>query len=374
MADVKKLLIGGAWVEGIGAKENRDWAARSPECRKEVLARAADIGRLLAREEDKTLAEATGEALRAAQVFHFFAAEAVRLSGEKGVSIRPGVEVEVAREPLGVIGLITPWNFPIAIPAWKTAPALAAGNAVVLIPAELTPGCAHILAEILVEAGVPAGVFNLVMGSGSVIGNALVRHPDVAAISFTGSEPVGRSIAVGYAEAMKKVQLEMGGKNPMVVLDDADLDTAVAACLNGVFLHRSAVHRVVASDRSRRHPRCVCERAGCRTPRVGRGRSAGRRHPDPAGRFGTTQIGPVVSERQLSANLRYVDLATEEGCAVHGGQRMDADGYFQAPALFWAQQTPCAAAAKKSLAPAPVSFAWRISTKRWPPPMTPTSG
>lgn len=278
------------------------WAKASPQLRSDVLRRAGDLllakadamGRLLAREEGKTLAEAKGEALRAAQLFHFYAGEPLRAPGEKHASIRDGVEVEVVREALGVVGLITPWNFPIAIPAWKTAPALAAGNAVILKPADLTPGCAHLLAEVLTEAGCPPGVFNLVMGRGSEIGAALVAHPDVAAISFTGSERVGRGIARGCAEGMKKVQLEMGGKNPMVVTAKADIDLAVGACLNGAFF--STGQRCTASSRLIVEGPVLAEFtdklvAAMTALRIG--------DPlDPA-----TQIGPVVSEAQLSGNL-----------------------------------------------------------------------
>ena len=182
----------------------------------EILARKDEIGRLLAREEGKTLAEGIGETVRAGQIFLFFSGEALRMAGEKLASVRPGIDVEITREPLGVIGLITPWNFPIAIPAWKIAPALAYGNCVVLKPAELVPATAHALAEIIARAGLPAGVFNLVMGRGSVIGEAMLRHKDVAGISFTGSVATGRRIAATCIESepMKKVQLEMGGKIP----------------------------------------------------------------------------------------------------------------------------------------------------------------
>lgn len=365
MTEIRHHLIAGQWVGSLASSENRNpanpqdliglyakggaaevehavaaalqaqpaWATASPQLRSDVLRRAGDLilarvdalGRLLTREEGKTLAEAKGEVLRAAQLFHFFAGECVRNPGEKLTSIREGVEVDVMREPLGVVGLITPWNFPIAIPAWKTAPALAAGNTVVLKPADLTPGCAHALAQILQEAGCPAGVFNLVMGPGSEIGTALVEHPDVAAISFTGSERVGRGIALGCARGMKKVQLEMGGKNPMVVLDDADLDVAVAACLNGAFF--STGQRCTASSR-------LIVTAGIHDRFVARlnAAMADLRIGDPL--LAETQIGPVVSARQLAGNLDYVQIARDEGCEVVGGQQLDLPGHFQAPALF----------------------------------------
>src|ERR1700754_2475080 len=161
----------------------------------ESMARKDELGALLAREEGKTLPEAIGETIRAAQIFEFFAGEALRLAGEVVPSVRPGIGVEITREPLGVVGVITPWNFPIAIPAWKIAPALAYGNCVVMKPADLVPGCSWALAEIISRSGIPAGVFNLVMGRGSVIGDALVTNPQVDAISFTGSVGVGRQIA-----------------------------------------------------------------------------------------------------------------------------------------------------------------------------------
>ena len=187
-----------------------------------------EIGRLLAREEGKH-SEAVGETVRAAQIFKFFSGEALRVTGDALASVRPDMDVEVTREPLGTIGIITPWNFPIAIPAWKIAPALAYGNTVLFKPADLTPGCGHMLASIIHQAGCPKGVFNLVMGRGSVVGEAMVENPLINGISFTGSVPIGRALAVKAAEHMKKLQLEMGGKNPMVVMDDADLDVSIPA-------------------------------------------------------------------------------------------------------------------------------------------------
>ena len=232
-----------------------DWAGASPQVRHDVLEKAGalimsrkdELGRLLAREEGKTLAEAVGETIRAAQIFKFFAGEALRNLGDAVASVRPGVDVMMEREAVGIVGLITPWNFPIAIPAWKIAPALAFGNAVVMKPAELTPACAWELAKILDEAGCPKGVFNLVMGAGSVIGARIAEHPDIDAVSFTGSVPTGRQIGVTCASLGKKVQMEMGGKNPMVVMDDADLQVAIGACLNGAFF--STGQRCTASSR-----------------------------------------------------------------------------------------------------------------------------
>ena len=268
-----KLYIGGAWSDGAHAAEDINpsdlhdvvglyaqasaadcgsavdaarqaapaWAASTPQQRfdaldfigGEILARKEELGRLLAREEGKTLPEAVAEVARAGGIFKYFAGEALRLGGEHVPSVRPGVEVDVLREPLGVVALITPWNFPFAIPAWKTAPAIAFGNTVVLKPAELVPACAWALAEIISRSGIPAGVFNLLAGKGSVLGDALVGNKDVAAVSFTGSAAVGRRIASACAARLARVQLEMGGKNPLVVLDDAALDVAVSAAANG---------------------------------------------------------------------------------------------------------------------------------------------
>ncbi|MFN7101870.1 MAG: aldehyde dehydrogenase family protein, partial [Pseudorhizobium sp.] len=184
----------------------------------EIVARKEELGTLLAREEGKTLPEAIGETLRAAQIFDFFAGEALRLTGEVVPSVRPGIGVEITREPLGVIGIITPWNFPIAIPAWKIAPALCYGNTVVLKPADLVPGCAWAIVDILHRAGLPKGVLNLVMGRGSVVGQAMLDSPDLAGITFTGSTGTGKRVALASIEHNRKFQLEMGGKNPMVVL------------------------------------------------------------------------------------------------------------------------------------------------------------
>jgi aldehyde dehydrogenase (NAD+) len=296
----------------------------------EIIARKDELGRLLSREEGKTLPEGIGETVRAGQIFLFFAGECLRMAGEKLPSTRPGVEVEVTREPIGVVGLITPWNFPIAIPAWKIAPALAYGNCVVFKPAELVPATAHALAEIIVRAGVPEGVFNLVMGRGSVVGEALTGHPGVAAISFTGSVPTGRRVAAAAigCDPMKKVQLEMGGKNPLVVLDDADLKTAVECAVNGAFF--STGQRCTASSRmivtAGIHDRFLDALAERTRALV----------VDDALKPGT-QIGPVVDQSQLDQDLRYVEIGKDEGARlVCGGERLNREnpGFYMAPALF----------------------------------------
>ncbi len=311
------------------------WAKASPQVRSDLLesvaqalfARKDELGRILAREEGKTLAEAVGETMRAAQIFRFFAGEAIRVAGDAIASVRPDVDVNVIRQAAGVVGLITPWNFPIAIPAWKIAPALAYGNSVVFKPADLTPGSAHLLAEIIHQAGCPSGVFNLVMGRGSVVGDAIVGHPLVDAVSFTGSAPVGRAMAVQAAQGMKKVQLEMGGKNPMVILDDADLDIAVPAVLNGAFY--STGQRCTASSR-------IIVQAGVHDAFVARLAAETKALKIGNPLDASVQVGPVVSEKQLMNNLDYVEIARAEGADVIGGERLnrETEGYFQAPALF----------------------------------------
>ncbi|HEY3813447.1 MAG TPA: aldehyde dehydrogenase family protein [Caulobacteraceae bacterium] len=291
----------------------------------EILARKDELGQLLAREEGKTLPEATGEAARAGQILQFFAAEAMRLPGEKLPSMRPGIEVEVTREPVGVVGMITPWNFPIAIPAWKIAPALAFGNTVVLKPAELTPMLAWHLVDILNRAGLPKGVLNLVMGKGSVLGPAIIGGVD--ALTFTGSVPTGRAIAQQAIGRMLKIQMEMGGKNPMVVLDDADLDTAVNAAVNGAFF--STGQRCTASSRlivtENIHDRFV----------EGVKKAMAAMTVDNALKPGVN-MGPVVDERQLETDLRYLEIGDREGAKRSGGDRLNREtpGFYLSPALF----------------------------------------
>lgn len=367
MTQVHLNLIGGAWSAGDHLTENRNpsdlsdlighyaagtaadvaraveaaramhpaWLRQGPQVRADLLdrianaidARAAELSTMLAREEGKILPEAIGEVRRAAQIFRFYAGEALRMAGEAMASVREDVDVTVTREPLGVVGLITPWNFPAAIPAWKIAPALAYGNAVIFKPADLVPGTAHLLAQIIQQAGCPAGLFNLVMGPGSVVGTAMLEHPDIVGLSFTGSVQTGRVIARSALTDMKKIQLEMGGKNPMVVLNDADLDLAVAVCLNGAFFSTgqrcTATSRLIVEDGI--HDAFVKKLTEQMTAlRVGSALDA------------TSQIGPVASAPQLKSNLAYVDLARTEGCEVIGGARLNgsSENYFQQPALF----------------------------------------
>jgi len=312
------------------------WATGSVQARSdaldkignEIIARKEELGTLLAREEGKTKAEGIGEAARAGYIFKFFAGECLRLAGELLPSVRPNIGVEITREPVGVVGLITPWNFPIAIPAWKIAPALAFGNCVVLKPADLVPGCAWAIAEIISRSGIPAGVFNLVMGRGSVIGNALVEHPGVHAISFTGSVGVGRAIAQRCVETHKKVQLEMGGKNPQVVLDDADLAQAVELSVQSAFY--STGQRCTASSRlivtEGIYPKFIeAMKARMDKIKVGDALAQG------------TDIGPVSSQSQLEQDLSYIEIGKGEGATLAaGGQRLklDTEGFYMQPALF----------------------------------------
>ncbi|MBP6501386.1 MAG: aldehyde dehydrogenase family protein [Rhodoferax sp.] len=294
----------------------------------EILARREELGTLLSREEGKTRAEGIGEAARAGNIFKFFAGECLRLAGESLASVRPGIGVEVTREPLGVIGLITPWNFPIAIPAWKIAPALAYGNCVVLKPADLVPGCAWAIADIISRSGIPAGVFNLVMGRGSVVGDVLVNHPGIDAISFTGSQLVGGRIAQQCAVNLKKVQLEMGGKNPQVVLDDAELGQAVELCVQSAFF--STGQRCTASSRlivtEGIYPKFIdAMQARMAALKVGDALQAG------------IDIGPVSSKSQLAQDFDYVAIAQKEGARLLiGGESLkrDTEGFYMAPALF----------------------------------------
>lgn len=294
----------------------------------EILARKDELGKLLAREEGKTLPEATGEVIRAAQIFDFYAGETLRLAGEMLPSARPNIGVEITREPLGVMGIITPWNFPIAIPAWKIAPALAYGNTVVFKPADLVPGCAWVIVDILHRAGLPKGVLNLVMGRGSVIGQAMLESSDIAGISFTGSTATGKRVAAASIEHNRRYQLEMGGKNPMVVLDDADLSVAVEAAANSSFF--STGQRCTASSRlivtEGIHDKFVAALTEKLKSLV----------VDDALKPGT-HIGPVVDDRQLKTDMDYIDIGKKEGAKLtFGGEVIEREtpGFYLQPTLF----------------------------------------
>ena len=368
MSETKLNLIAGNWTAGESESENRnpsdlsdmigmfaqasthqleetlsqaqvaqaEWAAYGIERKQSVLmnignemmARAEELGTLLSREEGKPLAEGKGEVFRAGQFFTYYAAECLRQLGENADSVRAGVEIDVRREAVGVVAIISPWNFPTATASWKIAPALCYGNAVVWKPANITPASAVALAEIIAKQDIPKGLFSLVMGSGRSIGQQLVESPKVNAISFTGSVPVGKGIATAAIQNLTKVQMEMGSKNALAVMDDADLDLAVSLALGGAFggtgqkctaSSRLVVHHAV-------HDSFVEKLiAGTKSMKVGHALEDG------------TQMGPVVSQQQLDENLAYVDLGLSEGAELAcGGARLDMphDGFYMSPGVF----------------------------------------
>ncbi|HLA02461.1 MAG TPA: aldehyde dehydrogenase family protein [Aestuariivirga sp.] len=368
MMALHKNFINGEWVAGSGAKENINpsdisdvvgeyaqadkaqtesaiaaaqaaqpaWASTTPQQRAdileaagiELLARKDEIGRLLSREEGKPLGNGIAETMRAAQIFKFYAQEALRVEGVLVASVRAGVDVAITREPLGVVGLICPWNFPIAIPAWKMAPALAFGNTVVFKPADLVPGTAWALVEILSRAGLPKGVLNLVMGRGSVVGQTMLDSRGVNAISFTGSVETGAKVAMACSKRGAKYQLEMGGKNPLIVLDDANIDAAVAASIDGAFYQTG--QRCTASSRlvvqSKIHDAFVDKMVtAMKVLKVDHALKEG------------TQVGPVIDESQMAQDEKYIGIARDEGGELAwGGERLNRDtkGNFLSPALF----------------------------------------
>tara|TARA_R110002110_G_scaffold5485_10_gene28344 strand:+ start:1072 stop:2523 length:1452 start_codon:yes stop_codon:yes gene_type:complete len=313
-----------------------EWAAYGLERKQNVLmaigtemmARAEELGTLLSREEGKPLAEGKGEVYRAGQFFTYYAAEVLRQIGDTADSVRDGVEVDVRREPVGVVAIISPWNFPTATASWKIAPALAFGNAVIWKPANLTPASAVALTEIISRQDIPKGLFNLVMGPGGSVGQRLVESPAVNAISFTGSVPVGKGIAAAAIGNLTKVQMEMGSKNALAVMDDADLDLAVNLALGGAF--GGTGQKCTASSRLVVHAGihdAFVEKlvAGAQAMKVGHALTPG------------TQIGPVASEQQLTENLAYVDLGKSEGAELAcGGERVnrETEGYFMTPGVF----------------------------------------
>jgi len=298
----------------------------------ELIARCDELGSLLAREEGKPQAEGKGEVYRSGQFFTYYAAEALRQIGDNADSVRDGIEVDVRREPIGTVAIISPWNFPMATAVWKIAPALAFGNAVIWKPANLVPASAVALAEIISRQDIPAGLFNLVMGSGGAVGQALVESTQINAISFTGSVPVGRGIAQAAVGNFTRVQLEMGSKNALAIMDDADLDTALACALNGAFgstgqkctaSSRLVVHRNVHDYFVER----LADAAGDMV--VGHALEPG------------TQIGPVSSSAQLQQNLANIELGKKEGGELLcGGEQVEraTEGYFMTPAVFASTQ------------------------------------
>ncbi len=365
---VRANLIGGAWVGGSEARENRSpsdiddviglyasgtaacvdaavdaarhalaaWSVSTPQQRFDILDRAAteilarrdELGDLLSCEEGKIRSEGRAEVQRAGMVFKFMAGEALRNPGDLLPSVRPGIKVEVTREPVGVVGIVTPWNFPIAIPAWKIAPALAYGNTVVFKPADLVPASAWALVDILQRAGLPDGVLNMVMGPGRVVGQAIMEHRGIDAVSFTGSVPTGRAAIATVAGRGARIQAEMGGKNPFVVLDDADLNVAVEAVVSGSYY--STGQRCTASSRiivtKGIHDRLLdAMRKRIAAIRVGHALDD------------ASQIGPVVDARQLQQDLDYIAIAKAEGGLLEvGGEIVErpTKGFFLQPALF----------------------------------------
>lgn len=294
----------------------------------EMMGRATEIGSIISREEGKPLAEGKGEVYRAGQFFTYYAAECLRQIGDTAQSVRPGIDIDVRREPVGVVAIISPWNFPVATPAWKIAPALAFGNAVIWKPANLTPASAAAVADIINRQGIPKGLLSMLAGPGSEIGQKLVEHRGVDAISFTGSVPVGRGIAAAAMVNMTKVQMEMGSKNPMIVMDDADLDLAVAHCAGAAFggtgQKCTAASRLIVHDAV--HDEFVEKLSvAAQAYKVGHALDT------------DTQIGPVVSAEQLDSNLTYVSKGTSEGGElVCGGTRVAAhtEGHYMAPTVF----------------------------------------
>ena len=311
------------------------WRSSSPLVRfealdrigSEILARVDELGDMLSREEGKTLSEAKAEAHRAGHLFKYFAAEAYRATGDTYQSLREGVSLKVLREPIGVVGVITPWNFPLAIPAWKIAPALAYGNTVVFKPAELVPGSAWMLSDIIARAGLPDGVFNLVMGKGREVGEAIVTHPKVAGVTFTGSTPVGRKMGAALFARGAKMQLEMGGKNPLIVLDDADLDLAVRCAIQGSFY--STGQRCTASSRLIVTEGIHDKFVSAMTTAINKLRIGDARAPD-------TQIGPVASADQFRIDLDYIVRGQAQGAELISGNQitLNTPGHFLEPALF----------------------------------------
>ena len=313
------------------------WAALTPVARGRILsktsqileARKTELATLLTREEGKTLAESAGEVQRAVDIFRFFGGLSYVFGGQTIPHDLPGNLLYTNRQPLGVVALITPWNFPVAIPAWKLAPALLAGNAVVIKPASQVPALTLELAKALAEAGLPKGVLNVVVGNGREVGGELAGNEDVVALSFTGSYPIGRQIYLQLAERMARAQMEMGGKNPTIVLADADLDLAAILVTKAGFgltgQACTATSRVII-ERSVLEPFVEKLTAKARALKVGNGLAAG------------VEMGPAVSQQELDGNLEHIEGALEEGAKLAtGGQRLQegglAHGYFMQPTV-----------------------------------------
>jgi alpha-ketoglutaric semialdehyde dehydrogenase len=316
----------------------REWRRTPAPMRGRIVGRAArlmeedkeNLAQLLTREEGKTISESRGELQRSINVAEFCAGEARRITGETIQSELPLNFAYTIKQPIGVVAVVTPWNFPVAIPVWKIAPALVAGNSVVFKPASLTPATAVRITEIFEEAGIPEGVLNLILGSGSEAGDEIIKHPAVKAVSFTGSNDVGIRLYEQVSRRGAKVQCEMGGKNPVVVLEDADLDLAVESTAQGAFgssgQRCTATSRaVVVNDVADEFVRRITERA--QNMRLGPGSD-----PD-------TEMGPSVDEGQFKTVLRYLEIGREDGAELKcGGERATGDGfdkgYFVRPAVF----------------------------------------
>tara|TARA_Y100000996_G_scaffold37584_1_gene26183 strand:+ start:524 stop:1963 length:1440 start_codon:yes stop_codon:yes gene_type:complete len=359
--------IAGQWVEGVGSIKNinpsdtsetideytsctneqfeksiqsasiaqKEWESVGIEKKSQTLIKIGDelikkskqIGELLSREEGKPLNEGIGEVFRAGQQFQYYGSECLRLYGEKIPSTRPGFQVEISREPIGIIGIISPWNFPIAIPAWKAAPALMCGNAVILKPASLTIGSAIALTEVIAKQDIPDGLFNLVLGSGNDVGHKIATHPEIAAITFTGSVEVGKKLYQDSSFSMKKMQMEMGSKNPLVVMDDADLKTAITCSVNGAY--GGTGQKCTASSRLIVHENIYKDFVkglleSIKDLKVGHALDEG------------TQMGPASNQSQFESNLEYVDIGKGEAKLVFGGNPMNmrTSGYYMEPTLF----------------------------------------
>ena len=342
------------------------WASRTGPARGAVLMAAGEllarrvgvVATDLVREEGKTLAEARGEVLRAADVLRFYGSACWQADGETPPVLNSGHAPVHPQEPLGVVAVVTPWNFPIAIPTWKIAPALAVGNAVVAKPAQLTPVSVRHLVSCLIEAGLPAGVLNVVHGAGGTVGESLVAHPDIAAVSFTGSTMVGGRIAALTARQVR-IQLEMGGKNPLIVLDDADpAEAARIAATGGFGLTGQA---------------CTATGLTLVTPRVHDGfvdalRSVADGYAPGDGLDQGTKMGPVVSRSQFTTDQEYLETARAEGNEVHLGQAKNVDGLFHPPVIVTGVPPRTPSHARRSSAPWSPSCRCPIWTRpsTWP--------
>ena len=313
----------------------KSWSLSELEERKKVLDIIGDelivksqvLGELIAREEGKPIPDGVGEVYRSGQYFHYFAAEVLRQMGELTSSVRPKINVEVTREPLGVIGIITPWNFPIAVAAWKIAPAIAFGNTVVLKPSEIVPASAAAFSEIMHESGLPDGVYNCIQGRGDIAGQIVTTSEDIDAISFTGSVKTGNIIAQNAIKNMTRIQMEMGSKNALVILDDADIDIAVQCAINGAYFGTG--QKCTASSR------LIVEK-GIHDNFVSKMSEATKALAVGNALHKNIQIGPVVDARQFNQNNSYLEAALSDGAKLIAGDEkinVDTEGFYMRPTL-----------------------------------------